>query len=118
MSRKTFIGRVLSVTNSKVIMSTTDPAHGDAIALQAGAVVLEQARRLQGRVVRFVAEVSEATKCLSNPQFVIGSEFGLQAVAPSAKCDCIRGTVECKNHDGKVERVGHDYSLWRGLGGL
>jgi hypothetical protein len=78
--RKTFIGRVLSVTQSKVVMSTIDPANGDAIALQAGAVVLERARALVGQVVRYTAEVSEATKCLSNPQFVIGSEYGLVAV--------------------------------------
>lgn len=87
-SRKVFIGRVLSVTQSKVIMSTEDPSRGDAIALQAGAVVLEQARGLVGRVVRYTAEVSEATKCLSNPQFVIGSEFGLQAVAAPASIAC------------------------------
>lgn len=94
MSRKTFIGRVLSVTQSKVVMSTEDPSRGDAIALQAGAVVLEQARGLVGRVVRYTAEVSEATRCLSNPQFVIGSAFGLQAVSPvriqcSQACECL-----------------------------
>lgn len=79
--RKTFIGRVLSVTQSKVVLSTQDPARGDAIALQAGAVVLERARALVGQVVRYTAEVSSETRCLSNPQFVIGSEFGLQAVS-------------------------------------
>lgn len=82
MSRKTFIGRVMAVTRSKVVLSTIDPAQGDAIALQAGAVVLEQARGLVGRVVRYTAEVSSETKCLSKPHFVIGSEFGLQAIQP------------------------------------
>lgn len=81
MNRKTFIGRVLSVTQSAVVMSTIDPARGDAIALQAGAVVLERARALVGRTVRYTAEVSSETRCLSNPQFVIGSEYGLVAVA-------------------------------------
>lgn len=81
--RKLFIGRVLSVTQTTVIMTAAaelGPLPESAISLQAGAVVLEQARGLIGRIVRYTAEVSEQTQCLTKPKFVIGSEMGLQAV--------------------------------------
>lgn len=79
--RHTFIGRILAVTSESVIMSTVDPSRSDAIALQAGAVIRAEAERLRGHVVRYTAEVSERTKCLSNPKFCIGSEYGLRAIA-------------------------------------
>lgn len=79
--RQTFIGRILAVTSESVIMSTVDPSRSEAIALQAGAVIRAEAARLKGHVVRYTAEVSERTKCLSNPRFCIGSEYGLRAVA-------------------------------------
>ena len=78
--RQTFIGRILAVTSESVIMSTVDPSRSEAIALQAGAVIRAEAACLKGHVVRYTAEVSERTKCLSNPRFCIGSEYGLRAV--------------------------------------
>lgn len=75
--RKTFIGTILSVSQSKVIV--TSGAAGEPIALAAGAVVLEEARRLIGRTVRYTAELDSATAELTRPQFVIGSEYGLRA---------------------------------------
>jgi hypothetical protein len=78
--RQTFIGRILAVTSESVIMSTVDPSRSEAIALRAGAVIRTEAARLKGHVVRYTAEVSERTKCLSNPKFCIGSEYGLRAV--------------------------------------
>lgn len=90
MSRKTFVGRVLGVTGSNVVMSTIDPAGGDTLTIQAGEAVLRQAHGLLGRVVRYTAEVASDTRCLSKPQFTVGSEFGLQAVsfrAPESAAD-------------------------------
>lgn len=80
-SRKTFIGTILSVTQSKIVMSSkpVGGSGGEPIALTAGAVVLEQARSLIGRTVRYTAELDASTSELTRPQFVIGSEYGLRA---------------------------------------
>lgn len=102
--RQTFIGRILAVTSESVIMSTVDPSRSEAIALQAGAVIRAEAARLKGHVVRYTAEVSERTKCLSNPKFCIGSEYGLRAVFErreeprehSGMCDDWRPCAECR----------------------
>lgn len=75
-SRKTFVGRVLSVTQTHVVMSCAD----GAISLRAGAVTLEQARCWLRRTVRYSVELDASTQALSDPRFVIGSEYGLVAV--------------------------------------
>lgn len=77
--RKTFIGTILSVTQSKIIMSSQASPNSEPISLAAGAVVLEQARSLIGRTVRYTAELDASTSELTRPQFVIGSEYGLRA---------------------------------------
>lgn len=77
-SRKTFIGTILSVTQTKIVL-TSNANGGEPIALAAGAVVLEQARSLIGRTVRYTAELDASTSELTRPQFVIGSEYGLRA---------------------------------------
>ncbi len=79
-SRKTFVGRILGVTQSSVVMSVQD----GSIGLAAGAVTLEQARTMLGQTVRYSVDVASETQCLSNPKFVIGSEFGIQAATPAA----------------------------------
>ena len=85
-------------------MSTVDPSRSEAIALQAGAVIREEAARLKGRVVRYTAEVSERTKCLSNPRFCIGSEYGLRAVFE--RREELRLEAACpKDEDGQCECV-------------
>lgn len=54
---------------------------GERIELKAGADTQDAAERLQGRRVRFQAMLHESTLSLASPIFVIGSQFGLQAVA-------------------------------------
>jgi hypothetical protein len=91
------------VTQTTVIMTAADelgPLPESAISLQAGAVVLEQARGLIGRIVRYTAEVSEQTQCLTKPKFVIGSEVGLQAVT-------VHGAPQVA-----VERATRDFAGW------
>lgn len=102
--RQTFIGRILAVTSESVIMSTVDPSRSEAIALQAGAVIRAEAARLKGHVVRYTAEVSERTRCLSNPKFCIGSEYGLRAVFEWREALQVEATCP-KDEDGQCECV-------------
>jgi hypothetical protein len=74
--RKTFIGRIVSVGQTHIVMADA----GGVLAMNAGAVTLEQARMRLGHLVRYTVELSEETRTPTEPKFVIGSEFGLQAV--------------------------------------
>jgi hypothetical protein len=58
---------------------------GHRISLRAGEQVLQQAQALLGRRVRFQAMLHESTLSLASPIFVIGSQFGLQAVRAEAE---------------------------------
>ena len=60
---------------------------GNRIELLAGAAVREQAEALLGRRVRFQAQLHESTLSLSSPIFVVGSQFGLQALAGERRQD-------------------------------
>lgn len=101
MSR-TYTGTVVSVdateASPRVIMHL---AHTDvyrSIALRASVRTALDAIPLVGRRVRFQAELSEHTQCLTSPVFVIGSAYGLRAVdgaaasvAPHAAFDTVAG---------------------------
>lgn len=54
--------------------------NGPRIALRASVRTALDAIPLVGRRVRFQAELSEHTQCLTSPVFVIGSAYGLRAV--------------------------------------
>lgn len=108
--RKTFIGTILSVTQSKIIMSSQASPNSEPISLAAGAVVLEQARSLIGRTVRYTAELDTSTAELTRPQFVIGSEYGLRAQVvirsspyPFASQDALNSYAEYQTLDSKTD---------------
>lgn len=63
---------------------TAELPTGERIDLKAGAEVEARAEALRGRRVRFQAMLHESTLSLASPIFVIGSQYGLQAVAPAA----------------------------------
>lgn len=77
---KVFISKVVAVTSDSVIMRTVEKLRGDLIAIRAGAAVRSQAEDLVGQTVRFTAFLDTETRCLSNPKFVIGSQFGLKPI--------------------------------------
>ena len=55
-------------------------ASGAEITFRCGTRVAIEAITLIGRTVRFTAELSESTVCLTQPLFVLGSGYGLKAV--------------------------------------
>jgi hypothetical protein len=54
------------------------------LALRASVRTALDAIPLVGRRVRFQAELSEHTQCLTSPVFVIGSSYGLRAIDGAA----------------------------------
>lgn len=73
---KTFEGIIQGLRGGCVRVELLD---GKRIDLRAGEAVKQQAEALQGRRVRFQAELHESTLSLSSPIFVIGSQMGLVA---------------------------------------
>lgn len=79
MPRKQFMGTIVNVGRTTLTIRLL-PANR-IVALDAGAAVLEEARRLRvGCTVRFSAELDARTECLTAPRFVVNSQAGLQAV--------------------------------------
>ena len=84
---KVFISKLVAVTSESVIMSTGEKLRGDLIAIRAGAAILNQAKDLVGQTLRYTAHIDADTRCLSNPRFVIGSQFGLRPVTADLELD-------------------------------
>ncbi len=78
---KTFEGIIQGLRGGCVRVELSD---GKRIDLKAGEAVQAQAEALQGRRVRFQAELHESTLSLSSPIFVIGSSMGLVAAQAQA----------------------------------
>ena len=77
---KTFEATVLGSLGDvpgRVWVETLD---GHRMHVVAGEAVRVQAETLIGRRVRFQAALHESTLSLSSPIFVVGSQYGLQAV--------------------------------------
>jgi hypothetical protein len=99
---KTYEGTILDVSDCVVtVRYSCSGGHGE-LDLKAGADVCAQAERLRGRKVRFQAHLHESTVCLASPIFVIGSSYGLQAVAQDARASGVR-----------AEDVARDYARLR-----
>lgn len=81
MSR-TYTGTVVSVDATEASPQVHVEVPGPRrLALRASVRTALDAIPLVGRRVRFQAELSEHTQCLTSPVFVIGSAYGLRAVA-------------------------------------
>lgn len=74
---KLFEGTVITRHEGGVLLEMLD---GKRITVKAGDQVQAQAENLIGKRVRFQAMLHESTPCLASPIFVVGSQFGLQAV--------------------------------------
>ena len=79
MSR-TYTGVVVSVDATESSPQVHVELTGRRLALRASVRTALDAIPLVGRRVRFQAELSEHTQCLTSPVFVIGSSYGLRAV--------------------------------------
>jgi hypothetical protein len=79
MSR-TYTGVVVSVDATESSPQVHVELGARRIALRASVRTALAAIPLVGRRVRFQAELSEHTQCLTSPVFVIGSAYGLRAV--------------------------------------
>lgn len=83
MSR-TYTGVVVSVDATEAPQVHVELG-GRRLALRASVRTALDAIPLVGRRVRFQAEISEHTQCLTSPVFVIGSSYGLRAVDGAAE---------------------------------
>jgi hypothetical protein len=78
---KTYTGVIISAANiGPTPMVKIRVPSGDMLELRASTRVAIEAITLIGRRVRFQAELSEHTVCLTQPLFVLGSQFGLKAI--------------------------------------
>jgi hypothetical protein len=78
---RTFTGRVQGFSPGFL---TIELPCGTRKTLRCSEQVRRQGLSYLGRQVRFQAHLDEGTESLASPLFVIGSQFGLQAVAEQA----------------------------------
>jgi hypothetical protein len=79
---RTFTGRVQGFSPGFL---TIELPCGTRKTLRCSEQVRRQGLSYLGRQVRFQAHLDEGTESLASPLFVIGSQFGLQAVAEQAQ---------------------------------
>ena len=87
---KTYEGTIREAAGNRIIL--TETGSGETLSLKAGAATLEQARAMIGRRVRFQAQLHESSIFLAAPIFIVGSQYGLQAVREETRESGVRSS--------------------------
>jgi hypothetical protein len=98
---KTYEGVIRETAGNRIIL--TETGSGETLSLKAGEATLTQARAMVGRRVRFQAQLHESSIFLAAPIFIVGSQYGLQAVREETRESGVR--MSCDNVDFKARRV-------------
>lgn len=92
---KTYTGTVVGAIADSSAPNVTIAVPGACITMHCGSRVAAEASALIGRKVKFQAELSERTQCLTDVQLCVRSEYGLRAVKADAVDTRSSGVREC-----------------------